>query len=105
MLKGLLNRLGGNTPVTIPDATWQSALAELPFLAALADDERGRLRTLTEQFLGQKEMAGAADLELNADIQVRIAVQAVLPVLNLGLQWYRGWSSIVVYPGEFLVPR
>ena len=38
-------------------------------------------------------------------MQVNIAVQACLPILNLGLEWYRGWSSIVVYPGEFLVPR
>ena len=26
-------------------------------------------------------------------------------ILNLGLDWYRGWSSIVIYPREFLVPR
>jgi Mlc titration factor MtfA (ptsG expression regulator) len=38
-------------------------------------------------------------------MQVNIALQACLPILNLGLDWYRGWSSIVVYPGEFLVPR
>jgi Mlc titration factor MtfA (ptsG expression regulator) len=38
-------------------------------------------------------------------MQVNIAVQACLPILNLGIDWYRGWTSIVVYPGEFLVPR
>ncbi len=50
-------------------------------------------------------MAGAGGLDLTAEIQLNIAVQACLPVLNLGLDWYRGWNSIVVYPGEFLVPR
>jgi Mlc titration factor MtfA (ptsG expression regulator) len=50
-------------------------------------------------------MAGAAGLELTSGMQVNIAVQACLPILHLGLDWYRGWRSIVVYPGEFLVPR
>jgi MtfA peptidase len=68
-------------------------------------DDRNRLRVLAAQFLTEKEMAGAAGLELTAEIQLSIAVQACLPVLNLGLAWYRGWNSIVVYPGEFLVPR
>jgi Mlc titration factor MtfA (ptsG expression regulator) len=50
-------------------------------------------------------MAAAGDLELTAAVQVGIAVQACLPVLNLGLDWYRGWRSIIVYPSQFLVPR
>lgn len=105
MLKGLLNRLGAGTKVVIPDDAWNTALAELPFLARLTGEERARLRTLVEQFLMQKEMAGAADLTLTAAIQIRIAIQACVPILNLGLSWYRGWTSIVVYPGEFIVPR
>ena len=28
-------------------------------------------------------------------------LQAALPVLNLGLDWYRGWHSVVLYPDEF----
>jgi Mlc titration factor MtfA (ptsG expression regulator) len=67
--------------------------------------DRDRLRKLAESLLGEKEMSAASDLELNAEIQVNIAAQACLPILNLGIEWYRGWNSIVVYPGEFLVPR
>jgi len=105
MLKGLLRRLGVASQVVIADDAWLAATSVLPFLARLTDDEGIRLRTLAEQFLAQKEMAGAGELELTAAIQIHIAVQACLPILNLGLDWYRGWSSIVVYPGEFLVPR
>src|SRR5882724_12919892 len=105
MLKGLLRRLGVASQVVIADDAWLAATSVLPFLARLTDDEGIRLRTLAEQFLAQKEMAGAGELELTAEIQVHIAVQACLPILNLGLGWYRGWSSIVVYPSEFLVPR
>lgn len=105
MMKSLLHRLGVAAPVTIPAAAWAAAVAELPFLARLGAQEHERLHQLAAQFLAQKEMAGAADLELTAAIQVHIAVQACLPVLNLGLDWYKGWTGIVVYPSEFLVPR
>ncbi len=105
MLKALFDRFGTGTKAVIPDDEWGAALAELPFLARLNGDERARLRSLAEQLLAQKEMAGAADLTLTAAIQIRIAIQACLPILNLGLTWYRGWTSIVVYPGEFIVPR
>jgi len=105
MLKSLLGRLAAASRVTIPDDAWNEAFAAVPFLARLDVEERARLRELAGQLLGQKEMAGAGGLELTAAMQIHVAMQACLPVLNLGLQWYRGWTSIVVYPSEFLVPR
>jgi hypothetical protein len=105
MFKALLNRLGAAPGVAIPDPLWQGAVAHLPFIAALDDDELARLRTLTEQLLADKEMGATGGLELSAEMQVVIAVQACLPILNLGIGWYRGWSGIVVYPAEFQVPR
>lgn len=105
MFKSLLARLGASSRVAIPDALWEATLAALPFVARLDAAERARLRELAERFLAEKEMAAAGGLELTAPMQVDIAVQACLPILNLGLGWYRGWTSIVVYPGEFLVPR
>jgi len=105
MLKAILSRIGATSQVAIPADIWLGAVSDLPFLARLTNDEQARLRTLAEQFLAQKEMSGARELELTAAIQVHIAIQACLPILNLGLGWYRGWSGIVVYPSEFLVPR
>jgi hypothetical protein len=106
MLKSLLARLTpGTTLVAIPDALWQAALDALPFAARLDGGARDRLRRLCSELLGAKEMAGAGGLELTASIQVSIAIQACIPILELGIDWYRGWTSIVVYPGEFLVPR
>jgi len=105
MLKTLLGRLASPTSVAIPDALWSSTLAALPCVADLTAEETARLRGLAGRLLAEKEMSAAGDLELTADMQVNIAVQACLPILNLGFEWYRGWSSIVVYPGEFLVPR
>jgi hypothetical protein len=105
MLKTLWSRFAGASRVALPDGLWDEAVASLPFVARLSSEERDRLRILASQLLTTKEMASAAGLELTAEIQLRIAIQACLPVLNLGLDWYRGWNSIVVYPGEFLVPR
>jgi MtfA peptidase len=105
MLKTLWSRFAGASRVALPDGLWDEAVASLPFVARLSSEERDRLRNLASQLLTTKEMASAAGLELTAEIQLRIAIQACLPVLNLGLDWYRGWNSIVVYPGEFLVPR
>ena len=38
-------------------------------------------------------------------MRVAIAAQACLPILELGLDWYAGWTGIVVYPGDFRVRR
>ncbi|MDH5207866.1 MAG: zinc-dependent peptidase [Burkholderiaceae bacterium] len=105
MLKNLLGRFTRSTGVAIPDDLWDAAVAALPCAAALSAGQAGRLRQLASRLLAEKEMSTAGDLELTAAMQVNIAVQACLPILELGLEWYRGWSSIVVYPGEFLVPR
>ena len=86
-------------------SVWTLTCASLPFVQRLTKDERDRLRILAAQLLADKQMSAAAGLALTAAMQVSIAVQACLPVLNLGLDWYRGWKSIVVYPSEFLVPR
>lgn len=105
MLKSLLERLRPAAHVRIDDALWTATLAALPFLARLDGAERARLRQLAQQFLADKEFATAGELELTAAMQVSIAAQACLPVLKLGLGGYRGWTSIVIYPDEFLVPR
>ena len=89
----------------LPDALWQETMASLPFLNRLSDDEQSRLRHLAEVFLTQKEFAAAGGLELTDAICVSIAAQGCLPILNLGLEYYRDWVGIVVYPDEFVIPR
>lgn len=105
MLKQLMGLLGSRGRVSIPDDVWRSTITALPFLAARPAHELARLRELAAGLIEDKQMAGAGGLNLTAIIQVHIAAQACLPILNLGLHWYRGWTSIVVYPDEFVVPR
>lgn len=96
---------GRGAPAPIPDALWRRTVAGLPFLAALDAGEEGRLRALATDFLATKEFSTAGGLELSDTISVSIAAQGCLPILNLGLDWYRGWVGIVVYPDEFVIPR
>ena len=102
----LINWLSGKREKKpLPEALWQETVASLPFLDRLTDDERSRLRHLTETFLAEKEFTAAGGLELTDAMCVSIAVQGCLPILNLGLACYRDWVGIVVYPDEFVIPR
>lgn len=91
--------------LAIDETQWQAAEYRLPFLDRLTADEHTRLRELAHQFIAEKEWNGAGGLVLSAAQQLSIALQACLPILNLGLDWYRGWIGIVVYPGDFVIPR
>jgi len=84
---------------------WARVEAQMPFLGFLDADERRRLRLLALQFLGEKALHGAREVALGADDHLAIALQACLPILNLGLDYYRGWVEVIVYDGEFVVPR
>ena len=84
----------------IDDALWKRATAGLAFLPATE-----KLRELVLLFVAEKQFVGAAGLEVTDAMRVSIAAQACLPILGLGLDWYAGWSGIVVYPGDFRVRR
>ena len=84
----------------IDDALWQRATAHLAFLPRTP-----KLRELVLLLLAEKEFAGTHGLEVTDEMRVAIAAQACLPILELGLDWYAGWTGIVIYPGDFRVRR
>lgn len=73
------------------------------YARALPGKDQRRLRRLTELLLRAKSFEGASGLVVNESIRARIALHACLPVLNLGLDYYDDWASIVIYPGDFRV--
>jgi len=83
-------------------AHWQAAWALVPAARRLDPDTRARLRDLAILFLDDKRVEGVHGLVVDEVVRLVIALHACLLVLNLGLRWYRGWRSIVVYPDEFL---
>jgi Mlc titration factor MtfA (ptsG expression regulator) len=89
----------------LDDRLWRRAVLAFAFLGELDRDEAARLKQLTLLFLAEKQFAGAHGLEVTDTMRVSIAAQACLPILELGLDWYRGWTGVVVYPGDFRVRR
>ena len=91
--------------IDIPAETWAEVESGLWFLDHLGTQERTDLRQLAREFIAAKEWTGAQGLQLTPRIQLAIALQACLPILHLGLDWYSGWVGIIVYPGDFIIPR
>lgn len=85
----------------LSDTQWQTVLQGLPVLRGLSQTEGMRLRELVILFLHEKSIEAAGDLAINDAIRLEIAAQACLPILNLGLDYYRGWVTVIVYPGAF----
>lgn len=88
----------------IPDTIWTRVVTGPPVLSTLSAEELQRLRRLTTLFLHAKTISGAADFELDTYMRTLIAAQACLLILHLSLDFYDGWSEVIVYPGAFIVP-
>jgi Mlc titration factor MtfA (ptsG expression regulator) len=89
----------------IPDALWQSTLQRLPFVAARPAEQQQRLRRLASLFLDRKEFSGARGFLVSDDIALAVAVQACLPVLELGVGHYDGFVGVVMHPDAVRAPR
>ena len=81
----------------IPDALWGATLARLPFIARRDAETLARLRRMASLFLDCKEFSGAQGFVVSDEIAVAVAVQACLPVLELGLDQYDAFVGIVMH--------
>ncbi|MBN2352966.1 MAG: zinc-dependent peptidase [Spirochaetales bacterium] len=80
------------------DGAWEWALEQHPILARLAEDEIRRLKGLAEIFAAEKEFVPERGIVIEPDMILSISVQAVLPVLALGLEWLDDFRTIFVAP-------
>ena len=88
---------------TMDERVWREALSEFAVFDRLMEPEIERLRALADRFLRRKSIEGAQGLAIEPWMEAELAAQACLPVLGLDLDYYRGWRSLIVYPGGFLV--
>ncbi|MCL2012444.1 MAG: zinc-dependent peptidase [Cystobacterineae bacterium] len=86
----------------IPEALWKEALAALPFLADWPRSELNALREMSVLFLCEKNIIGAQGFVVTPFQRVVVAIQACIPVLKLGLEWYEGFKTIILYSHEFI---
>ena len=84
----------------IDDALWNEATRGLAFIP-----RSEKLRELALLFLAEKQFTGTHGMEVTDAVRLSIAAQACLPILELGLDWYAGFTGIVIYPGDFRVRR
>lgn len=87
---------------------WQEAVSStlaLPLFFGLSEAENASLRGLAEQLLADKTLSPVSGARLDASARAAIALQAALPILNLGYPAYQGWREIILYPAEFVPDR
>lgn len=77
----------------------------MPLFAHLSADEVRRLQELTARFIAAKQFSAVQGFSLTERVVQRIGAQACLLTLNLGLEWYRGWHEIILYPDAFVPMR
>jgi hypothetical protein len=92
----------------IADDLWNWAVREHPILRRLRSDcaagetsELDRLRGLTTVFLAEKVFDPVGGVEFDDKLRLSVAAQACLPILELGLDWYSDWSTIIITPQEY----
>lgn len=102
-----LRRLGraGDPDARINDADWSRVVERVPWIAALDPERRKRARSHALAFLRSKSISGAADFEPEPWQRHALAALAVLPVLERGMDWLKGWHELIVYPGQFGLRR
>jgi len=90
-------------PIAEPD--WQAVLARSPALQRLNASDQARLRVLATLLLHDKSLEPVQGLVMDSGMRSWLAALACLPILKLGLHWYRDWHSIVIYPDTFVPER
>ena len=83
------------------DDDWQRALVRVPLTRGFDVDELRRLRELVILFLHEKSVESAGGVSVDGAMRLVIAIQACIPILNLGLDCYAGWYAVIVYPQQF----
>lgn len=81
---------------------WQRALGDWSVYLRYHPSTRIRVQEMALRLLLRKALIGAKGLELSDQMRLRIAGMAVVPVLELGLDWYGGWETLVIYEGPFV---
>ena len=91
--------------VPIDETLWQRATGGYAFVRALSEEENRRLRLIASDFLSRKTITGAGGQEIDDLVRTQISAQACILVLELGLEYFDGWSEVIVYPSQFMPVR
>lgn len=90
---------------SLDDRLWLHTTQKLPLLASLDAVQMAKLRVLSTLLIHRKVFSGAHGLDVTMEMQIVIAAQACLEILELGIESFEGWIEVIVYPGAFKVER
>ncbi|MFM1996584.1 MAG: Protein MtfA [Planctomycetota bacterium] len=87
-------------------AGWETILARnVRQVQWLDEDARQRLRAWIAVFLAEKRFEGCNGMRIDDEVRVSIAAQAGLIVLGMPDEFLDHLRSVLVYPGDYVVPR
>jgi Mlc titration factor MtfA (ptsG expression regulator) len=89
----------------IDDALWRQTVAALPFLDRRPAADLERLRRMASLFLDRKEFSGGGGFVVDDATALSVAVQACLPVLELGIGQYDAFVGIVMHADAVVAKR
>jgi Mlc titration factor MtfA (ptsG expression regulator) len=92
-------------PPDFSQEAWAGAIGNLPLLDGMHAEHLDQLTSHAARFLRKKRFETAQSAEADPEILLEIALQAALPILELGLDWYRGWHAVILYPDQFVPAR
>ena len=75
-------------------------LKEVPLIRRLPAEFQEGLEGKVNLFLNQVQFVGRGGLEVTEEVELSIAAQACLLVVNNG-KWYKDLRTILIYPGAF----
>jgi Mlc titration factor MtfA (ptsG expression regulator) len=108
-IKKLLFKNNNNNHIiknsTITQHQWDEAYQSLPLLKGLSVEEDKTLKELCILFIHNKTFEGAQGFEITPKVLLVISLQACLPILKLGLNCYKNFSTIIVYRAGFKTNR
>lgn len=81
---------------------WQQALGDWAVYQRSSLRQQQRIQELALRLLLRKKLVAVQGAELDDLLRLRIAGMAVVPVLELGLEWYSRWQTMILYDGPFV---
>lgn len=84
---------------------WEAAISDWHVMHRYRGTQRDALREMSFRFLARKELVSGSNFQFSDAMSLKLATMACVPILNLGLDWYDHWYSVILYEGDFIPNR